>query len=56
MATEGMDTNEVDELSGWAEALEEQKNQTRNQPEMFKGDLCLATEPGFLMVRERQRR
>ncbi|MBK6649471.1 MAG: flagellar motor switch protein FliN [Betaproteobacteria bacterium] len=25
MATEGMDTNEVDELSGWAEALEEQK-------------------------------
>jgi flagellar motor switch protein FliN/FliY len=25
MATEGMDSNEVDELSGWAEALEEQK-------------------------------
>lgn len=25
MATEGMDSSEVDELSGWAEALEEQK-------------------------------
>ena len=25
MATEGMDNSEVDELSGWAEALQEQK-------------------------------
>lgn len=25
MATDGMDTSEIDELSGWAEALEEQK-------------------------------
>jgi flagellar motor switch protein FliN/FliY len=31
MATEGMDTNEVDELSGWAEALEEQKK-TEDSP------------------------
>ncbi len=36
MATEGMDNSEVDELSGWAEALEEQKR-TDDKPGDVQG-------------------
>lgn len=34
MATDGMDTSEIDELSGWAEALEEQK---KTEPSNLQG-------------------
>lgn len=39
MATEGMDTGEVDELSGWAEALEEQKKSEDNPGDIQGGPL-----------------
>ena len=39
MATEGMDNSEVDELSGWAEALEEQKRSEDKHEDVQGGPL-----------------
>ena len=39
MATEGMDNSEVDELSGWAEALQEQKKAEEGGSDVMGGPL-----------------
>ena len=39
MATEGMDNSEVDELSGWAEALQEQKKAEEGGADVMGGPL-----------------
>ena len=52
MATEGMDSNEVDELSGWAEALEEQKQST-GAPDSAEqgGPLRGSQQPQIIIIR-----
>ena len=47
MAAEGMDTNEVDELSGWAEALEEQKKSEDKPHDDVQGGPLSGDAAGF---------
>jgi flagellar motor switch protein FliN/FliY len=43
MSTDGMDTSEIDELSGWAEALEEQK---KTEPSDVQGGPLSGNDAG----------